>query len=106
MRNTAVLILILETVMALETAGHVVGIEECNLRGLNEAGTAQHLDVCPGDEVDGGATERRRGDGVDGLRVEGGHGGVFGQEGGEMRSNANGSNTGSSSTVRTVKELD
>lgn len=102
-RNTVVLVLVAEGVVGREPSSHVVGIEEGNLGGVGEAFAAKHLDVCPRDEEDGGASEGGGRHSLDSLRFLDRKREVSGKERSEMLSDTDGTDARSSSTVRTAK---
>ncbi len=56
-----------DRVVGFEAFGHVVGVEDGDLRGGAEAGLAHHADVHPGDGEDGGAAVGGGGDGAGGI---------------------------------------
>lgn len=90
MRNASVFVLVAQVVMALETTGHVVRVEKRNLGGLSQAIAAQHLDVRPRNEIDGSASERCCGNGIDCLRALHRYRWVSRKEGSEMFRDADG----------------
>lgn len=102
-RNTAIVVLVPQVVVGGEAVGHVVRVEEGDLGGVDEAFAAEHLDVGPGDEVDGGGAVGGGGDGVDGGGGADLGDRVAGEEGGEVLGDTDGSDTGTTSTVRTEK---
>ena len=89
--NTSVLILVPETVVALKTASHVVGIEESNLGRVNQSTSSEHLDICPRDKMDRRASEWCCGNGLDALSSWVGHSGVLGKERCQVLGHADGS---------------
>ena len=50
MCDAAILVLVPEAVVVLETVCHVIGIKEGGLRGVRETFTTEHFDVSPGDK--------------------------------------------------------
>ena len=107
-----------DVVGAIETGGHVVGVEDGVLGRMPESLGSHHLDVKVRDGEDGGGSKGSAGDGASGLgnadsglsvsaEVSGGLGvdDVSGEVGGEVRSNADGTNSGSSSSVGNAESL-
>jgi len=85
----------------LEPLGDVVGRKDGDLCGIGDTLSSEHLDESPRDGEDGSGSPRSRGDGVDSLGSTGGDDGVSRKERSEMLSNTDGSDSGSSSSVRT-----
>ena len=90
-RHTALGVLVAQDIVILQSVRHVVRVQECGLRRVGEAFAAEHLDVRPGDEKDGGAAEGRGGDGVDGGLCPYRNDWVGWQEGSEMLGDTDGS---------------
>ena len=82
----------------------VVCVEERDLGRPCKSSSSEHFDVSPGDEEDGGAAELRGGDGVDGLVAVDGDDGVGREERCEVLGDADGADTGATSTVRTASD--
>lgn len=66
MRYSPIAIRESDVVVLPQTLGNVVGIEQGNLGHLGQALTTEHLDVRPGNDIDGGGTVGRGADGGDG----------------------------------------
>ena len=66
-RDAAVLSLEQNREVRLQALGHVVGVEDRDLRRARQAGAAHQGDVDPGNEQDAGAAVRGGGDRADGC---------------------------------------
>lgn len=81
MGHTSVRVLVPQVIVARQTVGHVVRVEQSDLGRIGEALTTEHLNVGPGDEENRGAAVGRGGDGIDGLVASSCDDGVRGEEG-------------------------
>ena len=103
--NPTLAVGVTEGVMSGEAMGHIIRIQEGRTRRIGEAGSTEHLNVCPGDEKDGGAAVLGGGDSINGFVAVDGDNGVGGKEGGEVFCNTYRADTGSASTMGTAGVL-
>lgn len=92
-------------VIWLQPLSDVVGVEQGDLRDLGEAFAAEHLDVRPGDDVNGCGTVRGAADSRNGLVAASRDDGVGGKERSEVRFTADGSDPGTTATVGNGESL-
>ena len=55
--NPTLAVGVTEGVMSGEAMGHIIRIQEGRTRRISEAGSTEHLNVCPGDKEDGGTSK-------------------------------------------------
>lgn len=83
----------------MQAMGDVVGIQDGQLGGAGEAIGTHHGQIHPGNDIEAGTAPGCLGDGAAGLFSAGGNDGVGGQEGEEMRRNADGAHAGAAAAV-------
>ena len=102
---TAVVVGVEDGVVRAQTRQNIVGVQQCDLGGMGQTASAHHLDVCPTDGQDAGATPRCTTDRRDGLFTTSLDQRMTRQERSEVLCDTNGTDTRATATVRNTEGL-